>query len=124
MGFNDMYGLKMAEDLDSNEDEMPPVTIELRPDAEGAEDIRGLHTPFSSSSVDGAKETVRGLLTRALQRKAESDKVEQRLMAENFAHVASGDFATRSDHLQPKAKEASYRPRTLADRVRGLCPER
>lgn len=70
---------------------------------------------FSAEIAQESEKVREGVLGKAL---TSIDKTDRQLMAENFSHVSSGQFETRSVHLKPKAKLAHYRPPSLMEQVK------
>lgn len=83
----------------------------------------GRQQPFHQSTAawEGSVDTRQGVAKRLLDSKPSSDKVEKALLAQNFKHLAEGDYESHSLALQKQgvAKHVIDEP-TLGMRVKEL----
>ena len=128
---DDLYELlqsKKAEEVANNEDISTVGTTHLYDAPEDRVDGGQSNSPWGEAGPtlnghpqadhqsDGAWEehkTVRqGVLDNILDGRSKANEADQKLIAENFEHGASGDFTTHSVHLQGKSVEKVAHPRT------------
>lgn len=88
----------------------PPGIETVPPDApqQHTQEVQNVHDDGRGKMVD-----------RIMDSKPLSDSADQKLISQNFAHGASGNFTTHSLHLREKSVEKISHPRseTLAERV-------
>lgn len=139
---DELYGLlKGAEETPTDEDKSTATTVEVKEPPndrqfgkldspwgeKGPEDGQGNPDPVqvSDAVAEQAEEDGQGTVDRLFSSNQIAAQVDQKLMAENFEHVSSGQFTTHSLQLANKQKEKvasyySFRTLTLPGQIRKL----